>query len=155
MHTIIRKSLLTPAYRTGRSLYQREELPLFGKEGRGEIFSSKVYSIMRPLIWRNCLDSCPGVRSFFSVWPLAWPRIGLRIFLKSFPCSSVGSWSVLLTGSISSCTVRPGSSWYSRLFCMSQTKDQLPPEIQHCESSVVTSDFDRNEDSPPQADGVS
>jgi hypothetical protein len=45
MHVIIRKSLLT-------YLCQREDFPLFGKEGRGEIFQPIVHSIMRPLISR-------------------------------------------------------------------------------------------------------
>jgi hypothetical protein len=32
------------------SLYKREELPLFGKEGRGEIFRRYVFSIMDSLV---------------------------------------------------------------------------------------------------------
>jgi hypothetical protein len=32
------------------SLYKREELPLFGKEGRGEIFRNDVFLIMDSLV---------------------------------------------------------------------------------------------------------
>jgi hypothetical protein len=32
------------------SLFQREELPLFGKEGLGEIFRTNVFSIMDSLV---------------------------------------------------------------------------------------------------------
>jgi hypothetical protein len=41
----------------------REDLPLFGKEGRGEIFSIDIHSILIPLINRNnghhSRESCP------------------------------------------------------------------------------------------------
>jgi len=36
--TLKTKSLLSPSWLPAGRLYKREELPLFGKEGRGEIF---------------------------------------------------------------------------------------------------------------------
>jgi hypothetical protein len=47
------------------SLYKREELPLFGKEGRGEIFQNNVFLIMDSLVTKKKLSAGPVISRGF------------------------------------------------------------------------------------------